>query len=163
MASRELREVVHVFNLSIQEAEPGGSLWVWDQPGLLKLVLGQSEREERRRGLLLRTKLPTSPGSVFIMRQLLWEPQKRDVFGQWGSFFFSVRVYNMIIATQTSKCNLAYTFLLKKKKWCYTTTKEKKSIKIFIGSLKQKKSLALIRKTNQTNLECETNSNLYSF
>jgi hypothetical protein len=33
-ASHKLGMVVHVFNPSTQKAEAGGSLWVWDQPGL---------------------------------------------------------------------------------------------------------------------------------
>ena len=32
--------VVHTFNPSAREAEAGGSLWVWGQPGLQELVLG---------------------------------------------------------------------------------------------------------------------------
>ena len=33
--------VAHSFNLSTREAEAGGSLWVWGQPGLQELVPGQ--------------------------------------------------------------------------------------------------------------------------
>ena len=39
--------VAHAFNSSTREAEPGGSLWVRDQPGLQELVPGQVPKLHR--------------------------------------------------------------------------------------------------------------------
>ena len=36
--------VAHAFNPSTREAEAGGSLWVWGQPGLQELVPGQESK-----------------------------------------------------------------------------------------------------------------------
>ena len=39
--------VVHTFNPSTQDAEAGGSLWVWGQPALQELTPGQAPKLQR--------------------------------------------------------------------------------------------------------------------
>ena len=85
--------VPHTFNPSTQEAEAGGSLWVWGQPGLQELVLGQAPKLQGNPVLKTKNKFPnltalshshmTIPTGAHSPEMGLSQTQRRLAFPLW--------------------------------------------------------------------------------